>query len=78
MKNKLTQLSFDLLHALNSLSDEELETFIAKNSVTVKSLNSKLSKYCNHVFEIKDKNPLGKTSSAVCKKCGYEPIGGKK
>ena len=43
-KNNLTQLSFDLLHALNSLSNEELEIFIAKNSVIVKSLNSKLSK----------------------------------
>lgn len=44
MKNNLTQLSFDLLRALNSLTDEELEIFIANNSVIVKSLNSKLSK----------------------------------
>lgn len=44
MKNNLTQLSLDLLHALNSLSDEELSAFLAKNAVIVKSLNSKPSK----------------------------------
>lgn len=44
MKNNLTQLSFGLLHTLNSLSDEELSAFLAKNAVIVKSLNSKLSK----------------------------------